>query len=440
MVALQLERPRKAEQARHARQEDRCRLAAATGAHEASDRLGEEQRSRGGCRVDPDPEPRDVHTLRHHPHGHHPAAVILGEAGDPVARRLLVGKHDGRDLPGDLLEDCGIGTGRVVVGGDHEATRIRNPVAHLGEPAIGGLEHGGHPLALRIERRAPGLRRDVLRVALTEPGFHLVPGAGAPAHFARIGHEDHRTHHAVGQGPAVAVGVVGLRGADAVLIRVVRDKGDRRGIRAERRPGERQSASCRREGLADRVAPAEGITTVVHLVEYHERASPLGETPVQSRPHRDLRVGDGDAVEVLAVPTVAVLEARVEPHADAVCGIGPLPLEVLGRSHDRHAVDLLLGEELGDEPKCEGGLACARRRSDEEVPRFRNEVGLESFGLPGPQLVGRAPCSAFRKGWREMFGRRGAHRGAERQGDAHRLRHYLQRATLDCTRMTDAVA
>jgi hypothetical protein len=68
----------------------------------------------------------------------------------------------------------------------------------------------------------------------------------------------------------------------------------------------------------------------VHLVEDDETAGRLGELAMQGGTRRDLGVGDGDAVEMVAVAPVAVLETGREPDVNAVCRIGPLLLEVLG--------------------------------------------------------------------------------------------------------------
>ena len=75
VVALALHLGGEAEQQRHAGHEHRRGLAAGAGPDEAADRLGEEQRGRGGGGVDPDRQPGHVHALRDHPHRHHPALV-----------------------------------------------------------------------------------------------------------------------------------------------------------------------------------------------------------------------------------------------------------------------------------------------------------------------------------------------------------------------------
>ncbi len=72
---------------------------------------------------------------------------------------------------------------------------------------------------------------------------------------------------------------------------------------------------------------------------------------------------------------------------DPVGGLGPLPLEVLGRRDDGDAVDLAAGQELVGEAEREGRLAGARCRGREEVPRIALEVGGRA-----PPPARRAAC------------------------------------------------
>ncbi len=125
--------------------------------------------------------------------------------------------------------------------------------------------------------------------------------------------------------------------------------------------------------------------------------------------HRDLGVGDGNAVEALAAPGVAVREAGVEAQAHAMCRIRPLALEVLGRGDDGDAVDDAPGDELGGHPEREGGLAGARGGGREEVARERRQVLVERLLLPGTELLRGAAGGVFWERGREMFGGRGAH-------------------------------
>ena len=126
------------------------------------------------------------------------------------------------DLPGEPREVARVGAGVGLVGRDDHGARVGDGPAHLGQPAVGGREHARDPLAVRVERRAPRLRGDVLGQRLAQPGADLVAGLGAPAHRAAVGQEDHRAHDVVAQRVAVAVRVVGDAAPDAVAVAVVR--------------------------------------------------------------------------------------------------------------------------------------------------------------------------------------------------------------------------
>ena len=305
--------------------------------------------------------------------------------------------------------------------------RIRDVLAHLAQAAVGCGEHRGHPVAAGVERRAPRLCGDVLRVVLPERGLHLVARARAPAHRARVAEEHDGAHDAVAQGATVAVGVVGLREPDAALVARVAHERDGRGVAAEGGAREREAPLGALERLAHGVAPAERIARVVHLVEDHERAPGVRELAVQARAHGDRGVGDDDAVELPRFAAVAVAEARVEADPGAVRGVRPLHLEVLGRGHDGDAVDDAPLQELGCQAQREGRLAGARRRRHEEVPSARGidggiEVGGEGLLLPRPELARGAPGGALGEARREMLGGGG---GAEHPL-SRRLAHSTQ--------------
>ena len=286
VVALELELRREVHERRNVRQEHRRGLASATRAHEAADRLREEERRRGARGVDADGEAWHVDALGHHPHGDHPPARVARELLDARARLLLVGEHHRDGLAADALEDLGVGAGDGLVGRDHEPAGVGDAVPHLGEPPVGRLQHGRDPLPGRLERGAPRRRGDVLRVVLAEPGLHLVAGLGAPPHVPGVDHEQHRAHDAVGEGAPVAVVVVGAREAHALRVGLVVHERDRRGVGPERGAGEREPPGRRLERLADRVAPRERVAAVVHLVEDHEGAARDRELAVQGGPHR----------------------------------------------------------------------------------------------------------------------------------------------------------
>ena len=323
----------------------------------------------------------------------------MREDASASSERTIVGA-----LAGQPLQDRRVRARGGLVGRDHQATGIRNLLAHFAQAAVRRAQHGRDPLPLRIERRPPRLRGDVLRVVLAELRLHLVARAGAPAHLPGVDEEHHGPDDAVGERSAVAVAVIGAREADAVLVGVVLDERDRRGVAAER--GSRQQQAPRRAavGLAQRVAPAERVAAVVHFVEDDEGAGIAGQSLVDGGLHGDLGVGHRDAVILPRGREVAVAEGGVESDRHARGGIGPLGLQVLGGRDDDDAVDDAPTQQLGRQTQRERRLSGARRRRGQEVARtpadavrtLETEVAVERLGLPGAQPVGGAPRRALR--------------------------------------------
>ena len=411
VVALLLHAPGVGEHHRHAGQEDRGGLAAPPGPHEAPDGLGEEERGGGGGGVDPDAQPRHVDPFGDHPDRDEPARGAGGELLDPLRGAAVVGEHDGRPLAGDLGEHAGVGAGVGLVAGDDHRPGVLDVPAHLGQPLVRGGEDRGDPLPLRVQRGAPRLGGDVLGHRLAEPGGDLVPGAGAPAHGAAVGHEEHRPDDPVAQRLGIAVGVVAGAAQDPVVAVLVADEGDRVGVRAEGGAGEGEAPGGRLEGLADGVAPGLVVAAVVDLVEDDQGALGPGAALVHRRPRGDLGVGDRHPVVVAGGDRGGVGEARVEVDADPTGRVGPLGLEVLGRGDHGHAGDLPLRQQLGGDPQGEGGLAGARGGDREEVAPVLAEVALQGLGLPGAQRPGGTPGGPPGEGGREVRGGGLAHVG-----------------------------
>ncbi len=389
VVALDLHLVGEAEEVGNGRQEHGRGLAAPARPHEASDGLREEQRRRNGGGVDAHREARYVDALGHHPDRDHPAAAVLTELVDPLRRAGVVGEHHGRLAAGDLPQQLGVGARRVLVGGDDEAAGVRDALPDLRQPLVGGAQHVRHPVAARVQRRAPGLGDGVLGHRFAEPGGDLVAGLGPPAHVAAVGEEDDRPDDAVAERVAVAVGVVGGGPADPVVALLVRDEGDRVRVGPEGRSGQGQAPGRRVEGLQAGLAPGLRVTGVVDLVEDDEGLALLAAVAVQHRPNADTGVGDRDPVVVLAERSGGVL--GVEPDAYPGRRLRPLLLQVLGRRDDGHLLHDVVVQQPGGEGEREGGLAGAGRGDREEVPRLVLDVAVERPLLPGTQLVGGTP-------------------------------------------------
>ena len=75
---------------------------------------------------------------------------------------------------------------------------------------VGCGDDVGDPVAARVERGAPGGLLHALGLVAREGGAEDVAGGVHPATRARVGSEHDRPHDAVGEGLAVAVGVIGV--------------------------------------------------------------------------------------------------------------------------------------------------------------------------------------------------------------------------------------
>ena len=85
---------------------------------------------------------------------------LVAELVDPLRGAGVVGEHErSAFVAGDLPDQLGVRAGGVLVGGDDQAAGVRDALADLGQPLVGGAQHVGHPLAARVERGAPGLAR-----------------------------------------------------------------------------------------------------------------------------------------------------------------------------------------------------------------------------------------------------------------------------------------
>ncbi|SHS96382.1 Uncharacterised protein [Mycobacteroides abscessus subsp. abscessus] len=82
----------------------------------------------------------------------------------------------------------------------------------------------------------------------------------------------------------------------AGAIGLIVDEGDGTVVATERGSGQREAPGGVIERLADRFAPAFGITGMVDLVEDNQRSVVLSADPVPRGVAGHLRVGDDDAV------------------------------------------------------------------------------------------------------------------------------------------------
>ena len=401
MVAFDLHLGRQAEKLRDGGEEHRRGLPALARAHEASDRLGEEQRGRGRRRIHSDGEPGHVHAFGNHAHGNHPSLVSSGELGDPVGGAGVVGKHHGWPLPADGLQPFRVCAGGLLVGGDDEAPGVGNRFAHGGQAFVGRGEDRLDPVARGVEGGPPGLPGHVFGQRLAEGRFDDVALLRLPPHLPRVAEEHDGPHDAVAQRLGVPVRVIGARAEHAVAVVGVLDERDRRIVRPEGRACEREPPGRSLEGLAYAVAPREGVAAVVDFVKDDEGRPGSGAALVKPWIRRDLRVRDAHSVEEAAFFALRVREVGVEGEAHARGRLRPLRFQMLGGAHDGDPSDSALCHELCRDAQGEGRLPRSGRRHCEEILRLACHVRLERLGLPCPQGRRRAPGRALREGGRE---------------------------------------
>ena len=233
----------------------------------------------GGRRVHADRQPRHVDALRHHADGDHPPASCSGRT-----------PRSATDASASS-ESTTAGSSPVMPAQDRRRRRARRSGRSRSrgrrhpEPARAPRSGGGPPSgAPRGSTPPPGSSAvrhacAVMSFVLSCPSCASIssPVLRAPAHLPGVDEEDHRAHDAVRERAPVAVAVVGARESDAVLVGVVLHERDGRGVAAERRARQQQAARGAPVRLAQRVAPAQRVAAVVHLVEDHEGARVLDE-------------------------------------------------------------------------------------------------------------------------------------------------------------------
>ena len=258
------------------------------------------------------------------------------------------------------------------------------------------------PGAGRVQGGAPGRVLQGAGGALAEVGREHLAGRVHPPAGPGVRGEDHRSDDSVGQGLAVAVGVVGLADHLAGSGRAVGHERDPLvRVRAERRPGQAEPAAGRVEGLVDGVAPRVRVPGVVDLVQDDQGPLSLGPDPVQQRPRRHLRVRGDVAVRAVPDPAAPVGHVRVEEQAHPYRRVGPLGPQVVGRRDHDDPVDHPGGPQPGGQGEPEGRLAGAGRGGHQEVVGCFGLVLLDGLGLPGAQ----GQCGDCQRG-HQVLGRR----------------------------------
>ena len=158
----------------------------------------------------------------------------------------------------------------------------------------------------------------------------------SPRHLPRIGHEEHRTDNEVTQGIAIAVGEVGFRALDPLLVFFVAHKRNGRSVGAERSTGQRKATRGLVKGFTNAIAPRKRITRVVNLVKDHQGAVEARASGMDHRIRGNLRVGDSNPIKVRTRHALRVRERGIDVDPNAPSCLGPLTFEVFGRANDRN--------------------------------------------------------------------------------------------------------
>ena len=284
---------------------------------------------------------------------------------------------------------AGVGSRLFLVGCDDESAGVGNGAAHLLQAQVCRTQDRGNPLALGVEGGTPGLLHHVLREAFAQARAHLVTGVGAPGHLPRVGHEENGAHDGVLERVAVPVGVVGAGTPDTFVVFRVGDEGNWGSIGAEGCSRQGESARGLGEGFAHAIAPRQGVSRVVDLVENDEGTVGAGAGGVDSGVGPHLRVGDGNPVEVRSGDALRVRKVGVDVDPETRGVGGPLAFEVLRGAHNRELVDDAAGNQFGGERQREGGFSGSGRRDRQKVARRTAHVAFEGVGLPGTQPTNR---------------------------------------------------
>ena len=124
---------------------------------------------------------------------------------------------------------------------------------------------------------------------------------------------------------------------------------------------------------------------MVDFVEDDEGRIGAGPGRMHRRIRCDLRICDGDPVVVGTGSALRVCKGRVDVNADPGCGIRPLALQMLCRTHDRELVHDPRAHEFKRDPQSESCLPRSGGRDREEITRLLAHVLTQSRSLPGAQ-------------------------------------------------------
>ena len=201
-------------------------------------------------------------------------------------------------MPGDRAQLASIGACFLLICGNHQTTGVRDLATHFFQALISRLENGAHPFSLGIQSGSPRLFHEVFSERFSKARGVDISRVRSPRHLSRVGHEEHRTHNEVTQSITVSIGEVGFRALDPLFVFFVANEWDSGSVRAERSAGKGKAARGLVKSIANAIAPRQGISRVVDLVEDHQRSVEARARGMNHGIRGNLRVGDRYTVKV----------------------------------------------------------------------------------------------------------------------------------------------
>ena len=322
-------------------------------------------------------------------------------------------------MPSDRTQLASVRASFILICGNHQTAGVRDLATHFFQALISRLENGAHPFSLGIQGSSPRLFHEVLRERFPKARGVDISRVCSPRHLSRVGHEEHWTHNEVAQSIAVPVGEVGFRALDPLFVFFVANEWDSGGVGAERSAGEGKAARGLVKSIANTIAPRQGVSCMVNLVEDDQSAVQARARGMNHGIRRNLRVGDRHTVKVRARHSLRVRKCGVDVDSYATRCLGPLALEVFGRANDRHFLNYSGAHQLDRYAQSEGRFTGSGRCNGKEIFRRGSHVLFQGCSLPRSKATRGPPGGSARKSGRKRSdcGRRSVQRAL--RGGSH---------------------
>ena len=173
----------------------------------------------------------------------------------------------------------------------------------------------------------------------------------------------------------------------AIAVFLVAHKGNGGIVRAERGTCEGKASLRITVGLADSIAPAFCVATVVNLVQNHQRALGRCKLVVLERMHRHLCVSNHNSVVLGVDNTARVRKMGIQGKPGTLRGLSPLHFKVLGRHDHDDSIDGAVACQFCCDAQGESRFARTGGGDREKVLGFVDQVLGERRALPSTKLT-----------------------------------------------------